>query len=73
MAGGRGRRRLVVRRLRLHEEAPFEYPARLGRWRRGAAAVVHALELTYLNLSTRIRSPWAIAIYSVVTWSARRC
>jgi hypothetical protein len=59
----------IMRRLRLHEAAPFEYPERLGRW---PAAVLllsfTALELTYPDPSGPHVLALAIAIYSAVTW-----
>jgi hypothetical protein len=59
----------IMRRLGLHDEAPFEYPERLGRW---PAAVLllsfTALELTYVNPSDPHGLALAIAIYSALTW-----
>jgi hypothetical protein len=59
----------VLRRLRLYDQAPFEYPERLGRW---PAAVLLlsfvAMELTYPDPSDPRALALAIAIYSAVTW-----
>ena len=59
----------VMRRLGIREEAPFAYPARLGRW---PAAVLLlsfvTMELSYVNPSDPHALALAIAIYSAVTW-----
>jgi hypothetical protein len=59
----------LMQRLRLRDEAPFEYPERLGRW---PAAVLllsfTTMELTYVNPSDPHALALAIAIYSAVTW-----
>ncbi len=60
----------ALRRLGLHEGAPFEYPQRLGRW---PAAVLLlsfvTMELSYVDPSDPHALALAIAIYSVATWT----
>jgi hypothetical protein len=60
----------ILGRLGLWQGAPFEYPARLGRW--PAAVLLLAfvtIELSYTNPSDPRAMALAIAIYSVVTWA----
>jgi hypothetical protein len=57
-------------RLGLWQGAPFEYPARLGRW--PAAVLLLAfvtMELSYTNPSDPRAMALAIAVYSVATWA----
>src|SRR5262249_6792500 len=60
----------ALRALRAHDQPPFEYPARLGRW---PAAVLLlsfvTMELTYTNPSDPHALALAIASYSVATWT----
>ena len=60
----------TLKRFGLWGDAPFEYPARLGRW---PAAVMLlsfvTMELSYSNPSDPHALALAIAIYSVVTWA----
>jgi hypothetical protein len=60
----------ILGRLGLWQGAPFEYPARLGRW---PAAVLLlsfvTMELSFSNPSDPRALALAIAIYSVVTWA----
>jgi hypothetical protein len=59
----------IARRLGLPEEAPFEYPERLGRW--PAALLLGcftALELAYFDPSDTRALALAIFLYSAVTW-----
>jgi len=59
----------IMRRLRLHDEAPFEYPERLGRWPATVLLLSFTtLELTYVNPSNPHSLALAIAIYSALTW-----
>jgi hypothetical protein len=59
----------VMRRLRLHDETPYEYPERLGRWPATVLLLSFtALELTYPDPSDPHVLALAIAIYSAVTW-----
>jgi hypothetical protein len=58
-----------MRRLRLHDETPYEYPERLGRWPATVLLLSFtALELTYPDPSDPHVLALAIAIYSAVTW-----
>jgi hypothetical protein len=60
----------LLGRLGLWQGAPFEYPARLGRW--PAAVLLLAfvtMELSYANPSDPRAMALAIAIYSVATWA----
>jgi hypothetical protein len=60
----------LLGRLGLWQGAPFEYPARLGRW--PAAVLLLAfvtMELSYANPSDPRAMALAIAIYSVPTWA----
>ena len=60
----------TLRRLGLWGEAPFDYPARLGRW--PAAVLLMAfvtMELSFSNPSDPRAMALAIAIYSAVTWA----
>jgi len=57
-------------RLGLWREAPFEYPARLGRWPAAVLLLAFvAMELSYTNPSDPRGMALAIAIYSVATWA----
>ncbi len=59
----------AARRAGLPAEAPFEYPARLGRW--PAAALLFAfatLELAYFDPSNPRALALGIFVYSTVTW-----
>jgi hypothetical protein len=59
----------VMRRLGVHDEAPFEYPERLGRWPATVLLLSFTtLELTYVNPSNPHSLALAIAIYSALTW-----
>jgi hypothetical protein len=53
----------IMRRLRLHDEAPYEYPERLGRWPATVLLLSFTtLELTYVNPSDPHSLALAIAI-----------
>jgi hypothetical protein len=59
----------LLRRLGLHDQPPFAYPERLGRWPAAVLLLAFAtLELTYTNPSDPRALALAIAIYSAVTW-----